>query len=161
MSSYTMSSGWLQDRRHIYLQVLRIRCRWCDIVFCVCRRCWRGQAYCGDQCRVAGKRHAHREAQRRYRQTPKGKKAHSRAENRRRIRFATKKRKNMDDATSTPLSGACKLTSVCARSTVGAGLGTIGRCHLCGALGTVVNRFPRRGYGASNHKVYLMHTMRC
>jgi hypothetical protein len=64
--------------------------------------CWRGQAYCCVKCRLAGRRNHHREAQRKYRQSEKGKKAHCEAENRRRHSQNQKKEKNMDDATSTP-----------------------------------------------------------
>jgi len=65
------------------LYLLQIRCRCCGTVFSVCRCCWRGQAYCCDECRVAGTQKNHREAESRYRQTAKGKKAHREAENRR------------------------------------------------------------------------------
>ena len=72
-SPFTMSSGSLQDRRHLFLYLIQIRCRCCGTVFSVCRCCWRGQAYCCDECRIAKKRQNHSEVQRRYRQTAKGK----------------------------------------------------------------------------------------
>ena len=85
--------------------LLQLRCRWCELVFYICRCCFRGQAYCCDECRIAGQRQNHREAQRKYRQTEKGKKAHRQAENRRRYGLSQKSQKNMDDASSTVLQG--------------------------------------------------------
>ena len=121
-------------------------CRWCGFVFFVCQSCWRGQAYCCDQCRLCGNLHKHREAQRRYRQSPKGKKVHREAENRRRHGWGKKSEKNMDDATSTVLTCWC----------IGVLMNTLNRifhsnkeprCHFCRSLGQVVDEFPRRGYG--------------
>ena len=122
------------------------RCRWCDLLFCVCRCCWRGQAYCCDQCRLAAKRKLHRQAQRRYRQTEKGKKAHRLAENRRRYSLSEKKQKNMDDASSTAISAWC-MRIVRDVRTLLFPVETPPRCHFCGSYGLVVNEFPRRGYG--------------
>ena len=31
----------------------------------------------------------------------------------------------------------------------------IGRCHFCGSLGVIVDRFPRRGYGKQNYGMKL------
>ena len=92
---------------------------------------------------MAGMRKNHREAQIKYRQTEKGKKAHREAENRRRHGL---NQKNMDDATSTPrLPWAMELLTHkmnrCLRIRVGT------RCHFCGVEGQIVGVFPRRGYG--------------
>ncbi len=51
---------------------ISVFCRHCQRGFCVCRCCWRGQAYCCNACRLSAGRASHREAQRRYRQTEKG-----------------------------------------------------------------------------------------
>ena len=146
----TMFSGFLQDRRHLFLYLIQIRCRCCGAAFFVCRRCWRGQAYCCDECRIAKKRQNHSEAQRRYRQTAKGKKAHSKAENRRRYGLSKKDQKNMDDTSSTPLPPWCmpilfylRIVTRYAR----ARFDKSGCCHFCGACGKIVDEFPRRGYG--------------
>ena len=56
------------------LYLINIECRWCDLTFCICRSCWRGQAYCCNICRLAGRLKNCREAQRKYRKTDKGKK---------------------------------------------------------------------------------------
>jgi hypothetical protein len=67
--------------------LIEVHCGRCGLVFLVCRRCWRGQIYCSEECRIEGMRKNHREAERRYRQTDKGKKAHREGENRRRHRL--------------------------------------------------------------------------
>jgi len=136
-----------------FLLLLGIQCRRCKGFFCVCRSCWRGQAYCCDECRVAAQRHNHREVQRRYRQTPKGKKAHREAENRRRYGLSKKIQKNMDDASSTVLPPWCMTLLVCAKILIihaKTWFDKTGRCHFCGCSGTVVDEFPRRGYGSGN-----------
>jgi len=127
------------------LLLRQIRCGWCDFVFYVCRCCWKGQAYCCDECRLAGKRKNHREAQRRYRQTPKGKKAHREAENRRRHGLSKKNQKNMDDTSTTGLPAWCMelLWRVWSHFFY---LEKSPHCHFCGRSGEIVDEFPRRGY---------------
>ncbi len=135
--------------------LIKIECRWCHLLFCICRRCFRGQAYCSDECRIAGKRRSHRESQRRYRQSPKGKKAHREAENRRRYGLSQENQKKMDDGTSTGLSRGCKVLSASVQSIL-LGLGRTGRCHCCGSWGVIVKQFPRRGYGGGKYKVQML-----
>lgn len=133
------------------LLLRQIRCEWCHILFYICRCCFRGQAYCCDECRIAGKRRNHRKAQRRYRQTPKGKKAHSEAENRRRHRSSEKNQKNMDDPSSTPMPGYCMSLLTWVRLFVFHArrwCDQAGYCRFCGCSGTIVAEFPRRGYGS-------------
>ena len=125
---------------------LQRRCRWCDVVFCICRRCFRGQAYCCDTCRLYGRRKNHRKAQRKYRQTEKGKKNHCEAENRRRHGLSQKKPKNMDDPSSTGLP-AWFMTPIKAVKHRLFTAGETVRCHFCGSNGHLVAQFPRRGYG--------------
>lgn len=123
-----------------------IRCRWCDLVFCVCRCCWRGQAYCCEYCRVEGRRKNHREAERKYRQTLKGKKTHCESENRRRHGKKPRKEKNMDDATSPPRHPwAMKMLTRIKNRTWPVNKEPF--CHFCGIRGRIVEVFPRRGYG--------------
>jgi hypothetical protein len=113
-----------------------VSCRRCARIFYICRSCWRGQAYCCEACRQACRREAHRQAQKKYRQTLKGREAHRQAERRRRMQD---KQKSVADASSTPALEHDKLPQdapfidPC--------------CHFCGARGTVVPHFPRRGYG--------------
>ena len=128
------------------LLLLQIRCGWCHLIFHVCRACWRGQRYCCDPCRLAAKRKQRREAQRRYRQTPKGKKNHCYAENRRRHGLSKKNRKKMDDATTTRLPAWCMgLLLVIGKRILPVQTTTC--CHFCGSCGQIVDEFPRRGYG--------------
>ena len=140
------------------MYLIQIRCRCCGIVFSVCRSCWRGQAYCCDECRVAKKHKNHSEAQRRYRQTAKGKKAHREAENRRRYGLSKKDQKNMADTSSTvpatwcmPILFYLKIVIQHAKSW----FDKAGCCHFCGSCGKIVDEFLRRGYGRAN----LAHQM--
>jgi len=123
-----------------------IRCRLCGKTFFVCRCCWRGQAYCSEQCRVAGQRKMHREAQRRYRRTDKGKRAHCLAENRRRYGLNENNQKNMDDASSTVPFQWGKGVLRCIKNRP-FHVDTLPKCHFCGSYGLLVDAFPRRGYG--------------
>ncbi len=130
----------------LVLLLILIQCRWCDFQFCICRSCWRGQAYCCDECRRAAKLKNHREAQRKYRQTEKGKKAHREAENRRRQGQNQKNLKNMDDTTSTPqCHWAMEILTRIKNPIWGKFMGAV--CHFCGVGGQIVEAFPRRGYG--------------
>ena len=117
---------------HVFLK--QIQCKHCGRLFYVCWSCWRGQRYCGDGCREAAMREAHREAQRRYRQTDRGRETHRQAERRRRMK------KTVDDRGSTP-RGACDNADP---PWLGKGV----KCCFCGVSGPVVRDFPRRGYGA-------------
>jgi hypothetical protein len=133
--------------RRPFLFLVEVCCGWCEANFCVCQRCWRGQVYCSDRCRESGRRRVHREAQRRYRKTPKGKKAHCQAENRRRHGWSKEKGKKMDDPSSRGWAGWAiglliyiHLVTVHVRAWVDRS----GRCHFCGCKGRIVDRFPRR-----------------
>ena len=131
------------------MKLISVFCRWCNAGFCVCRRCWRGQAYCSNECRKAAKRKSHREAQRRYRQTEKGKKAHRLAENRRRKRKKRLRRNNMDDACSTsPPAMGYRTPHKEKKVTFHSHL--LNQCHFCGRIGEIVPQFPRRAYGKSS-----------
>lgn len=132
------------------MYLVRIECGWCHLLFCVCRRCFRGQGYCSDECRIEGRRKNHREAQKRYRQSPKGKKAHCEAENRRRYGLSKKNQKNMDDQCTTALPLWCITLLIFTQLFIlrlRAWFDTTGRCHFCGSWGVIVDKFPRRGYG--------------
>jgi len=117
----------------------KIRCKRCGAIFYVCRSCFRGQVYCGDRCRKASQDEAHRESERRYRQTDKGRETHRQGEKRRRMRKNKKNKKTVDDETTTPPLAFDNMDSNLP--------GTEIKCHFCGAYGIVVKHFPRRGYG--------------
>ena len=142
LNKHTLFLSWLLTIRKLeaIFLLLEIRCRWCGVSFCICRRCWRGQGYCSEACRSSGRRQVHREAQRRYRQTQKGKKAHRHAENRRRHELSQGNEKKMDDPSSRGLALSAKEIPVAAHD---GGKG-VRRCHFCGREGRVVDRFPRR-----------------
>lgn len=153
-----MLSGYWQGRR-LPILLLEVQCKWCGMVFHVCRSCWRGQAYCGDECRISGKRHAHRESQRRYRRSTKGKMAHCEAERRRRKGLSKKNKKIMDDRGSSLLFGGIKL-STCSDRTPGSTdeieleeLNSMGKCHFCNSTGKIIAQFPRRGYEQGKYSV--------
>ena len=140
------------------LYLIQIECRWCHLIFCICRRCFRGQAYCSDECSIAGRRKHHREAQRSYRQTLKGKKAHREAENRRRHGLSKKNQKNMDDQSTTVLPAWCITVLIFTQLLIlraRAWFDRTARCHFCGSCGRIVDEFPRRGYGGRNYKVQM------
>lgn len=122
-------------------------CRFCHISFCVCRSCYRRQAYCGSRCRNAARLYMHREAQRRYRQTERGKRTHCLSENRRRHRFHRSGSKNMADQTSKSLRVRCKGELTKHSNGVSFQPGGWGTCHFCGRRGIVLSEFPRRDYG--------------
>ncbi len=42
----------------------------CSVMFFICRSCYRGQVYCGDECRRRMRREQRRRANRRYQQDP-------------------------------------------------------------------------------------------
>ncbi|MBF0433372.1 MAG: hypothetical protein HQK83_18995 [Fibrobacteria bacterium] len=145
----------------MFIQLLKMCCRWCQKIFFLCRSCWRGQAYCGDECRRAGKLKLHREAQRRYRQSEKGKKAHRLAEDRRRKRRNEKKNneneKKLDDLSSTSESNELILPP----SNIQFGfislnlkpkhkLGALKKCHNCQRIGVIMEKFPRQGFVMRN-----------
>ena len=127
--------------------LVEICCHWCEMSFLICRRCWRGQRYCSEECRRSGRSRIHQQAQRRYRQTAKGKKAHRQAENRRRHGLSQKDEKKMDDPTSKGIAGcAIGLFNYARFLIVQARAWFDSRrwCHFCGCKGQVVDRFPRR-----------------
>jgi hypothetical protein len=137
---------------HFILLLVEVCCHWCNLRFYVCRRCWRGQAYCCEECRILGMSQVHREAQRRYRQTPKGKKAHRQGENRRRHGLSKKNEKKMDDPSSRGLPSWVIKLLICTRVLMvqgRAGFDGSRRCHFCGCRGVVVDSFPRRGWSRS------------
>lgn len=113
---------------------------------------------------MAAKRKAHQEAQKRYRRTEKGKKAHREAENLRRVGLTKKNRKILDD-TPTNFQYRCIKIQVVSASLkennecVGAPLLRTGRCHFCGSVGFIVDRFPPRSYGKRNDSMKMAWKM--
>lgn len=125
--------------------LIRIECRHCGQIFYVCRSCWRGQAYCCQECCQAAQKESHRKAQRKYRQTSKGKEAHRLQERNRRLRQSEK---TMDDATTNPdmihdnVLSDPDFTGPC--------------CQFCGKTGQIVEFFPWREYAGRSVKTNLI-----
>jgi len=139
----------------VLVPLLEVSCRCCGRLFCVCRCCWRGQRYCCDRCRESARQKAHRESQRRYRQTEKGRKNHREAEKRRRMGLSKKSEEIVDDAGTTQSHRRHRMESEELKECIARArkLGyRVGRCHVCGRWGVVVRRFGRRGYGQRRQK---------
>lgn len=117
--------------------LLEITCRWCGQSFFICQSCWRGQGYCSDACRVFGYRKNRQKRQRKYRNSPKGRKTHRKNENRRKNRQTKKK---VGDATTNILPPLISCSQKLYSDTP--------CCHCCGKKGIIVTQFPRRRYGS-------------
>lgn len=139
-----------------------VLCKWCKRFFFICRSCYKNHAYCSDQCQLAGYRRNVNKAQRKYRESDEGKKWHRDWVKQRRLNKAIGKNKKSVDYKSTRQRGkSCKISSLIpengANGATGMNgyaipdepllvLGKTGRCHICGCLGKIVEKFPRRGY---------------
>jgi hypothetical protein len=128
------------------LKLISVFCSWCNAAFCVCRSCWRGQKYCSDVCRKAAYLKSHREAQKRYRQSEKGKKAHRLQENKRRHKKNETDQKNMNDKTTT-LKSNMRIRDFSDGKPAMIFSKFQNRCRFCGRIGEIVPQFSRRGYG--------------
>ncbi len=128
--------------------VKEIICDCCSRIFFVCRKCYRGQAYCSVKCQEAGYREKHRERQKKYQNSEKGKKTRSRAGKRR--------RKGLKKGTGVFIS--LMKTCVClmmlfspADKNCKKNNKDAERCELCSICekeeGRAVETFPRRPYG--------------
>ncbi len=116
--------------------LLEITCRWCGHTFFICQSCWRGQVYCSNACRVIGYRKKKQARQRKYRNSPKGRKTHRENENKRKNRQS---RKKVGDATSNTIPPLISCPPNSYFNTF--------CCHCCGKTGVIVSQFPRRRYG--------------
>lgn len=77
-------------------------------------------------------------------------------------------KKNVDDRSSTHLSTGCNIPSPNPQSAMEVQnlyrpkmVDKKGYCHFCGCCGTIVDRFPRRGYGSKNYGPQMTNKMRC
>ncbi len=133
------------------LELVQICCRQCGIYFAICRKCFRGEAYCSDSCRNKGYQRLHRDAQKRYREKKKGKQKHRQAERRRRWKLwenNQKKEYNINNrkkiAKSLKQSKTHFVKEAVLKMKKRVGENT--HCHFCGQEGIIVKKFPRRGY---------------
>lgn len=113
--------------------LIELECKHCKLRFYICRKCYCGHVYCSSRCRTAAQSKAHREAQRQYRTTDKGREAHRRYE---RMRRMGKTKKTMADESTNTSSFRVILYPIVAN--------TKPRCSFCGAYGEIVDVFPPR-----------------
>lgn len=91
-------------------------------------------------CRHQARRFSLDKAQRKYRQTDRGKETHRLSERRRRLGKAkSREEKSVDDQGSIRGSSSVKVGLKLISGAV--------RCLFCQVIGQVVQEFPRRGYG--------------
>lgn len=79
--------------------LIELECSHCKLRFYICRKCYRGHAYCSSRCRREAQLKAHRKAQSQYRTSDKGREAHSHNEKMRRM---GKTKKTMADTSTNP-----------------------------------------------------------
>ena len=129
------------------INILKIYCNCCGKIFYMCRRCYRGHCYCSLECRISGYLQSHRDAQAKYRKTPKGKEQHRSAEERRRDR------KENNNKWIQLFKQSCMCLSMVLKSLYKSDQieekEHIGYCDKCGQQGIIVDEFPPRGYGSS------------
>lgn len=145
------------------IELIQICCRECALYFCICRQCFRGQAYCCEDCRKKGYRRLHRQVQKRYRHTEKGKEYHRQAEKRRRWRLwqENENAKSAQNKMQPKLKRTISLPEQQSLLThqengLKAIPGQTGYCHLCGSQGIIVEKFQRRGYGRNNSAIQII-----
>jgi hypothetical protein len=113
--------------------LIELECNHCKLRFYICRKCYRGHAYCSSRCRSEAQLKAHRRDQSRYRTSNKGRKAHSCNEKKRRM---GKINKTMADISTNP--PALRVISYPIVQN------TKPRCSFCGVYGKIADVFPRR-----------------
>ena len=126
----------------------KIICRCCEVIFHVCRSCYRGQVYCSQACRLAGYLRNHREAQRQYRETDEGKRSHREAERRRRMKSSPKRSVTL--SVFQACASLVKRIQALLVEKNGTESGAV-HCEICRIAGASVDAFPSRGYGKALH----------
>jgi hypothetical protein len=124
-----------------------IQCRKCGESFCLCNSCYRGQAYCRQECREQARRKQKSQANRRYRKTEHG-----------RLDYCDRQRRYRREAASRVADQRSQVVAECARITApeavsgmrrpmgvaGEGAGMLVCCK-CGRMGRWVEPFERIG----------------
>ncbi len=116
--------------------LIQIECKYCRLIFFLCRSCFRGHRYCGEQCRRFAETEAHRKSQSRYRTSGKGRETNKIGAKRRRT---GKNKKSVADEGSTSPPPNDTVHPVVSPEKP--------KCRFCGISGRAVAKFPRRGYG--------------
>jgi len=128
-------------------------CHWppCGAIFYLCRRCDRGQRYCGPHCREKALRLQRRQANRRHQQSPEG-----RADHRDRQRdYRRRQRARVTDKSSPPPAASANLSERAGIATCEVAPAPNFRrfsspppqegwvvCQICGRRGRWVDPFP-------------------
>ncbi|KPA11400.1 hypothetical protein MHK_008398 [Candidatus Magnetomorum sp. HK-1] len=120
-------------------EIIKIECSCCGKIFYKCRRCYRNNRYCSEECKKSGLRESLNMAQKKYRKTEKGKKQHAESEKRRRSRKKTKKNKKTLKKYQSCMCMMMKLVQKFKKKTKA-------KCQNCGIEGEVVEKFSKRGY---------------
>jgi len=124
--------------------VRRVICSYCYVDFLICRRCDRGQRYCGKDCSSTVRVQRQREAKLRYQTTFRGQLLHARRQGRYRAR-----KKRVTDHGSAPSVVDAVLTPDQAVSVIQTTnvhpfpLRSLPQCHFCGHR---CSDFVRRGF---------------
>ena len=69
---------------------IELGCPSCGRYFVICRKCYRGDIYCSDECRIKIQDQKRKEASRKYAQSTKGRKSHKARQRRYRLQFRVK-----------------------------------------------------------------------
>ena len=130
-----------KHQKNIEVLLKEIQCKFCHIQFFLCRSCYRGHAYCSDECRNQAETEAHRKAQSKYRTSQKGRTANKIAQRQRRIK--TNKKTVADRASIKPIENDILNPTI---------INSKAKCHFCGKKGIIISEFPRRGYANNSSK---------
>ena len=139
---------------------VRIKCRHCKTFFVICISCFRGQVYCGIDCRSEARKLSRRRRQRIYQKSPKGRLNHKLKQRRYRNRLLEKKRvTDHSDLCRVPVHTRSSPT----RSTCSQKLSQMmeprhqNSCILCQSS---VNQFPANGCFTSTRAKILLKKQR-
>jgi len=77
-------------------------CGDCGIEFRMCSRCWRVQRYCSKECSLNARKKSHRQSQRKYSKTPKGRQVHIKKQRQYRKIHCRQKKIETDHTTALP-----------------------------------------------------------
>jgi len=121
-------------------KIIEILCRCCGKIFYMCRACYRGHVYCSLKCRIAGYLQKHREAQKKYRNTKKGKSNHRENEKKRRKKNGKKLTEKivncMGSAIQSMFEAIFKIKKINEDKKE--------KCQKCGKKGKVISEFRDR-----------------
>lgn len=109
-------------------------------MFLICRPCYHGHVYCSKECRERGYKKNHAKAQKKYRQSEKGKEY--RKEAAKKYRYQKWLNRNESVKTNKLISNIAPILSKAPFQVAKCKT----RCHFCGREGIVVKEFSPRWY---------------